>query len=383
MLDNKRQVGSKNAAPTTFGFEFQVIVGILLALQYIDRLQYVAIEGEDQDIEIRLNNNNMIYCQAKSTSKLPSQPGFNSGWSKQLASGMDSLFRDYLDMKNKGLVIKKFIYAVNYFFPLGKEKGNSRGFGKSNIGIYGNELYKSQIKNLIKHLKLQNKDSNGNIAPKIKRNISKFKNNFLKKLEITIYNFLRYKDPKTRYISLRNDVQNFLSSNYLNVNTKQLSHFWKSVFYFNSTTDGKVHISRQQFLMSIYAINIFEETQYNALSIKDPDINKKRKLLNNYQDFIIFNQNSTKFIGMINEDLIKFFNLKSSKDLMHLDIEDNRKKKLFVKEFGHDFEPLFNIKDIKSSNISTKFMTKYAITDWLNKISKTSYLLEGNLTSVN
>jgi len=57
---------STNASSVQFGFDFQSNAAIMLMLKNIKIADSVKVEGETEDIEIKLNNGNVIYSQAKS-----------------------------------------------------------------------------------------------------------------------------------------------------------------------------------------------------------------------------------------------------------------------------------------------------------------------------
>jgi hypothetical protein len=57
---------SSNASPSAFGWDFQCNAAIMLMLKNIKVAAAVKVEGNTEDIEITLNNDNVIYSQAKS-----------------------------------------------------------------------------------------------------------------------------------------------------------------------------------------------------------------------------------------------------------------------------------------------------------------------------
>ena len=60
---------NRRANATMFGFDFQVNAAILLMLENVGNLKTLRLEGENEDIEIKLNNGNQILAQAKGIEK--------------------------------------------------------------------------------------------------------------------------------------------------------------------------------------------------------------------------------------------------------------------------------------------------------------------------
>ena len=58
---------NRRANAVMFGFDFQVNAAIVLMLENILVLQALRLEGENEDIEIELNNGQYILAQAKGT----------------------------------------------------------------------------------------------------------------------------------------------------------------------------------------------------------------------------------------------------------------------------------------------------------------------------
>lgn len=62
-------VKNRRANAVNFGFDFQVNAAIVLLLENIGDLSSLRLEGNFEDIEIRLSNNEYILAQAKSIEK--------------------------------------------------------------------------------------------------------------------------------------------------------------------------------------------------------------------------------------------------------------------------------------------------------------------------
>ena len=61
--------GSRRADAVLFGFDFQVNAAIVLMLENILDLKSLRLEGESEDIELKLNDNEYILAQAKAVVK--------------------------------------------------------------------------------------------------------------------------------------------------------------------------------------------------------------------------------------------------------------------------------------------------------------------------
>ena len=59
-------MGNTNASATLFGWDFQINAALVLMLENIEFAEQVRVEGQTEDIEIKLDNGQYIYSQAKS-----------------------------------------------------------------------------------------------------------------------------------------------------------------------------------------------------------------------------------------------------------------------------------------------------------------------------
>lgn len=56
---------SRKADAVVFGFDFQINAAIVLMLEHIKELHSLRLEGNDEDIELTLQDNTKIFAQAK------------------------------------------------------------------------------------------------------------------------------------------------------------------------------------------------------------------------------------------------------------------------------------------------------------------------------
>ena len=63
---SKQKNSNSNASAAAFGWDFQTNAAILLTIENIQHAKSIKVEAQTEDIEIKLENNNIIYSQAKS-----------------------------------------------------------------------------------------------------------------------------------------------------------------------------------------------------------------------------------------------------------------------------------------------------------------------------
>lgn len=111
MKKNKKQKSntkSSNASASAFGWDFQANAAILLMLENIQHAKSVKVEAQTEDIEIKLENNNIIYSQAKSIEDINSTSNLLS----KLKEGIRTLNNAY----NNGNA-ENLIYITNHSNP--------------------------------------------------------------------------------------------------------------------------------------------------------------------------------------------------------------------------------------------------------------------------
>ena len=111
---NTKSFSKSNAVPTTFGFEFQALVGLVLLLENLEDVNGFSIEGPVEDVELELNNGKYIYAQVKSKEKdtLVRKSNFD-----KLKDGLKTL-----NEASKHGDAEKLIYVSNTYYPLGTDK---------------------------------------------------------------------------------------------------------------------------------------------------------------------------------------------------------------------------------------------------------------------
>lgn len=191
-LVNSKKYSKSNAIPTTFGFEFQAMVGLMLLLENLKDVDRFSIEGPIEDIELELNNGKYIYAQVKSKEKNTQEKRSNFD---KLKEGLRTLNED-----SKEKDAEKLIYVSNTYYPLGTKKDFETLWSLSSP--------KSKYRYIDNALK--------SIIPKqlesILNNYSQENPNFKKELfEIYFYKFLNVDDKYTKYEVFYKEIEHYVS----------------------------------------------------------------------------------------------------------------------------------------------------------------------------
>jgi len=100
-----------NASASAFGWQFQIIVGIILSLENIKNLNEVKIEGNTEDVELYLNDRKPVYVQVKSIQKKI----YDVKDSTKITAAMNTLINTS-NITNGGY--SELIYIANFRNPL-------------------------------------------------------------------------------------------------------------------------------------------------------------------------------------------------------------------------------------------------------------------------
>ena len=116
-------MGNRRADSVNFGFDFQTNAAIVLMLDNIKELHSLRIEGENEDIEIELDNGEFILAQAKSVVK--SSTDF-----KNVRKNLKKAIETLSEAAAKGNVnVKQLIFITNSPNPLNDKKSMSVFYG--------------------------------------------------------------------------------------------------------------------------------------------------------------------------------------------------------------------------------------------------------------
>lgn len=105
-----KKLQSSNASGSARGWEFQFAAAIHILLIHIKEVFSIKIEGDEEDIEIALTDNSLIYSQAKCVTDIEDYNHVKSNYEKAVTT---------LARAGKGKVIRKLIYITNTNNPFG------------------------------------------------------------------------------------------------------------------------------------------------------------------------------------------------------------------------------------------------------------------------
>lgn len=229
-------VSRRNALPTVFGFEFQVIAGLIITLRNLKDVKNIAIEGPLEDIEIELNNGKYIYAQAKSAVN----PLAGVGNGDKFREGLVTLDEDSNQQD-----VEKLIYVSNTYYPFGKRDTTSEFYWP--LGNVSSVYKYAELKDTTKinDFVLSYGQSNPNFD--------------LNKLEIHFHKFVDIEDEETRYSVVYDEIHKFLgniSTSYTSFR-KDVYRIWHSRFHENQ--QDKQCLTKEMFLWPV----IVELTEKN------------------------------------------------------------------------------------------------------------------------
>lgn len=115
---------SRNATPSSFGWDFQINAAIVLMLDNIKAIKSVRLEGKKEDIELLLESNQNIYAQAKSVMQIDDYRNVR----RNLKAGLETL-NDDAEHKD----YHKLIYVTNSPNPFNLENTMSAFYGHSQL----------------------------------------------------------------------------------------------------------------------------------------------------------------------------------------------------------------------------------------------------------
>ena len=118
---------NRRANAVLFGFDFQVNAAIVLMLSNIKELKTIRLEGNNEDIDLELNNGNHVLAQAKAVER--SSPDFSHV--------RENLRKALITLSEGGRQVQadKLIYITNSPNPLNEDASRSIFWGPSRRGF--------------------------------------------------------------------------------------------------------------------------------------------------------------------------------------------------------------------------------------------------------
>jgi hypothetical protein len=302
------KITSSNASSSALGWDFQVNAAIVLMLLNIKQASAVKVEGATEDIEIYLDNEKVIYSQAKAVD----DPSDYSNLNKKMQDGLKTLSKAS-NMPN----IDKLIYITNSPNPFNNQK-TMYAFS-SGLNTYNYAELPAPCKNKIDSIIQQN--------------------NFeIKKDELFVYVLQFYGDDQNRYKVIKEKTGEFLNTVGLSDKnlTSTIFDIWHNEFFINASQhDHKVGITKAQMLwpliVSICTLNQEDALLSNCDSAQFDEIKHKYEtLINNHAESFPF---ITKVISLFN-------------DYMTGEKNTNKRVEFFITNCWKDYEKEFDLSGI-------------------------------------
>lgn len=303
------------AAPSLFGWDFQINAAIAILIDNISQVEKVRVEGKKQDIEITLTNKEKIYAQAKAVET----PGNYNNVKKHLANALNSLNNTATNSKDD---VKQFIYITNSENPLGNTQTISQFIG-------------SYVRHSYNELSDKAKAIVDNALNKAEQTIAIDKN----KLYIYILNFNNGLSEKDRYTNIKRLVDDFVESlleNRNGIGGAILDVWQKELLLNGSTSNTSITLDKNSF-MWIIAVKAIENSLYDNSFYKEIDISEIQAVENHFKEFI---NTSTVRFEFVTSVLSEFNNFKSE--------QRNKKTEEFINKKWGNFKEEFSLEGLEA-----------------------------------
>ena len=302
----QNQNNDSNASASAFGWDFQTNAAILLMLENIKSAKSIKVEAQTEDIEIKLENNNVIYCQAKSIENIDSTANLLS----KLKEGIRTLNNAY----NNGDA-ENLIYITNHSNPFNDKASIQYFIGRTKLGY--NEL-PQKCKEKIARIITQNNYSID-----------------INKLKVYVLPFYG-NDKNNRNKAIKEAVSEFLEQ--LDIHSpytpRKMLEIWQQDFFHNATIpNSAIQIKKKEMMWALIAeaCNFDRHDKY-LQDCDDAIINeiehKYRAIIDNKtEEFIFINKVLNDFVGYLNnltwkERTEKFINEEYGQYLNEFDISN-------------------------------------------------------------
>ena len=293
---------NRSASPVLFGFNFQVNCAIVLMLDNIKSLKTVKLEGNNEDIEIALEDDSYILAQAKGIVK--ASDDFSNVLSK-LKGALESLSEAY----NKAIKIKQLIYITNSPNPL-KDEHSKPIFSRYSRRKYSDLPSESQ-----------------KIINKYLKRIT----NPLDPSKLTIQRLpFETDDPKEKYYDVWTSISYFLGELdiYIDGLNVKLHDIWQNAVFDNGTKSNTlIKISKKEILWPLI-----------VFLVKQSPINEDNIIFSGL-DECEFQELNAKYNRIIDSKSEKFeFVTKVISDYEQMKIKGHKSIRDFVDLNWHQYE---------------------------------------------
>lgn len=308
---------SKNcAAPSLFGWDFQVNAAIAILIDNIKDVDKVRLEGAKQDIEITLSNKEKIYAQAKSVEKA----GDYSNVKKHLANALNSLNDT---AHNEVGAIKQFIYITNSENPMGNMQTMAQFMGP-------------YIRQPYKNLTNKAKEIIDSALSRAEKTIAIDKD----KLFVYILQFQNGASPMDRYTNIKRIVDEFIETileNRNGIGGKVLDVWQKELLLNGSISNTCITLDKKEFTWIIVVKALENSLKENSFYDRF-DISEVQHVQNHFNEFI---NNSVVRFEFVTAVLSDFNNFTPK--------ERNKKTSEFIEEKWEDYAGEFALDKLDSN----------------------------------
>ncbi len=249
---------SSNASPSAFGWDFQVNAAIVLMLENIHEVDEIRVEGELEDIELKLKNGKYIYSQAKSVIDREDYRNVRAKLKKALKT---------LSSAAKNNNYDKLIYVTNSPNPFGIIDSMQAFYGDTHLNFQDlPESCKSIINNY------QTNENNYDLdKSRLLVRVIPFHTEFLPE---------RYKVVKGIVADFLGDIDTSTSGI-----VQKILEVWQRDLFLNCTMgDTEIKIKKSEFVWPIVVLMI--EVNRSEKVIQELDDSDIDEVVNKYQDII-------------------------------------------------------------------------------------------------
>jgi len=301
-----RETYSSNAFGSERGWEFQFAAAIHIFLSFVEDVLTIKIEGAEEDIELTLNNNHLIYSQAKCVSDIEDHSNVKSNFEKAIRT---------LSKAGSGKAISKLIYITN--------TNNPFGITKTMQFFYGTQKHKFSELPLSCKQKVEDYVSSAGI--KIEKEY----------LEIWILPF--FGEEKNRYAALLIEINNFLATipNTIGLGELLLT-IWVERFSINAGNKyPSIKIKKEDVIWPIIALTSDRISVEEEISRYDPAT--RDEIYRQFKHFIHDKSNTFSFSNRV----INSFNDFCSDN--KLSVSEAKSHDCFISSKRHQFDLDFDI----------------------------------------
>lgn len=322
-----------NASATISGFQFQINVAVYFMLKYLKEIEAIRIEGEEEDVEVYLQDNSKYMIQAKAQTIDINDSSSNS---TKLNKALESL------INADGIEVKYLFYASNMLNPLNT---STKEFDNYDIVTKAYDELSNESQKKIDHqiIKLEEKGKSIN-----KDKLVIIRIPFFGKIQSEKYKFI---------VQTAKEVFSMMSDTLANKSNTIIS-FIESKFNENGTASKGVKISKKDFcnwivLTEIDGFDLSKECE--SIGIDSLDY---YDAIEQYQKFIDEKTSSYENYGKV---LSLYEKVKQNRKISINEFIKEKRLSLYNYFFENDIQDENNMKDDERFDMYVSQIISYAI----------------------